>query len=680
MAHQVEESDLLIRPVRSRPRGAPAPASHPSQSHVSESDKNVIQLLLRKLLSILPCDICIKSKAVMLILVWSMIIGAIYLLLLNGFGVMGFSLRYHIEQIKQDRLHINVLIITIVLVYAFLAIILLVYPLSGYFADVWCGRYKAVIISIVLLCIALLLLCCAAIIGITSSWRKDSFGLGRSIPFGVLLTVMIIMIIVSLSCYQANIIQLGLDQLLEAPSEKLSQFIHWLMWAYTLGNFIPLITYVFLPCSYNSTHFRSEWIRITSFMPFPALLLLSLLLAFTCYNKSWFYSEPGQNDPYKTVYRVLRFAWKNKFPIRRSAFTYCDDFMPSRIDFAKERYGGPFTTSQVEDVKTFLRIMKVLVALGPIFVLEVPGSYYLFPLFALHVDSTLQFQTDQQCHSVIKWVLVQSGSLGYISSIIFFPLYIWLIFSLLRKRIPKILNRLKYAVCMPVAGVLCLLITDLVGHYHFHQNYPNNSTSGHGVCLFTSTFVNPKEYLPNLLGMHWGVVIPPCILFNLGYLLVQSTAVEFILAQSPHSMKGLLVGVFFSVKGLFQFISAAAVVPFAIPSIWNGINSVTNCGFGYYLLTTVVGFIGLVVLSFIVRSYKYRQRDERPFDTRFAEQYYENHIHSSHSPVTGMGSNSDRCSHTYGTTRSSDYGVIEDHDEINICLKDSASQSYERLN
>jgi peptide/histidine transporter 3/4 len=609
-----------------------------------------------------------------------MIIGAIYLLLLNGFGVIGFSIQHHIEHIKNDQLHINVLIITVVVAYAFLAIILLVYPLSGYFADVWCGRYKAVKISLVMLCVAFLLLCCAAIIGITSSWRMDRFGLSRSIPFDVLLILTIIMIIVSLSCYQANIIQLGLDQLLEAPSEKLSQFIHWLMWAYTAGSFIPLITYAFLPCSYNSTHLKLKLFSITSFMLFPALLLLSLLLAFTCYNKSWFYSEPGQNDPYKTVYRVLRFAWKNKFPIRRSAFTYCDDFIPSRIDFAKERYGGPFTTSQVEDVKTFLRIVKVLVALGPIFVLEVPGSYYLFPLFALHVDSSLQFQTDRLCHSLVKWVLLQSGSLGYISSVIFFPLYIWVIFSLLRKRIPKILNRLKYAVCMPVAGVLCLLITDLIGHYRYHQHYLNNSTSG--VCLFTSNFVNPKgEYIPNLLDMHWSVVIPPCILFNLGYLLVQSTAVEFILAQSPHSMKGLLVGVFFAIKGLFQFISAIAVVPFAIPSIWNGVNSVTNCGFGYYLFTMVVGFIGLVVLSITVRSYKYRQRDERPFDTRFAEQYYENRIQfdTSHSPVTETDGNSNRRSHTYGTTSNSDYGVIEDHDEMNICLKDSASQSYERL-
>ena len=106
----------------------------------------------------------------------------------------------------------------------------MVYPLSGYFADVWCGRYKA---SLVLLCVALatsILLCGSTIIWMTKSWRVQHFGLGCSIPFGVLLILMFITIILSFSCYQANIIQLGLDQLLEASGEKLSHFIHWLMW------------------------------------------------------------------------------------------------------------------------------------------------------------------------------------------------------------------------------------------------------------------------------------------------------------------------------------------------------------------------------------------------------------------------------------------------------------------
>ena len=46
----------------------------------------------------------------------------------------------------------------------------------------------------------------------------------------------------------------------------------------------------------------------------------------------------------------------------KSAFTYCEDDLPSRTDFGKTKYGGPFTTEQMEDVKTFLRLLPFILA------------------------------------------------------------------------------------------------------------------------------------------------------------------------------------------------------------------------------------------------------------------------------------------------------------------------------
>ena len=64
--------------------------------------------------------------------------------------------------------------------------------------------------------------------------------------------------------------------------------------------------------------------------------------------------EPVTRNPFTLIYKVVRYAIKNKHPQCRSAFTYCEDELPSRIDFSKSKYGGPFTTEQVEDIKTFL--------------------------------------------------------------------------------------------------------------------------------------------------------------------------------------------------------------------------------------------------------------------------------------------------------------------------------------
>ena len=55
----------------------------------------------------------------------------------------------------------------------------------------------------------------------------------------------------------------------------------------------------------------------------------------------------------------MRYAWTHKQLVRRSAFTY-GELPPSRLDLCKERYGGPFTTVQVEDVKSFFYILSIV--------------------------------------------------------------------------------------------------------------------------------------------------------------------------------------------------------------------------------------------------------------------------------------------------------------------------------
>ena len=63
------------------------------------------------------------------------------------------------------------------------------------------------------------------------------------------------------------------------------------------------------------------------------------------------------HNPLKLIYQVLRYAVKNKHPRLRSAFTYWEDKPYSRIDLGMATYGRPFTTEQVEDVKTFFSIL-----------------------------------------------------------------------------------------------------------------------------------------------------------------------------------------------------------------------------------------------------------------------------------------------------------------------------------
>ena len=80
-------------------------------------------------------------------------------------------------------------------------------------------------------------------------------------------------------------------------------------------------------------------------------------------NLLFFYIQRAGLNPFKNIYRVFKYAWKHKVPERRSAFTYWEEDIPPRIDLGKDKYGGPFTTEEVEDTKTFLRILPLLLCL-----------------------------------------------------------------------------------------------------------------------------------------------------------------------------------------------------------------------------------------------------------------------------------------------------------------------------
>ena len=76
----------------------------------------------------------------------------------------------------------------------------------------------------------------------------------------------------------------------------------------------------------------------------------------------WFNIKQVSKKPLKIIFGVLNYSLKHEYPERRSAFTYWENDIPSRIDLGKEKYGGPFTNEQV-DVKTMFRLLLLMVSL-----------------------------------------------------------------------------------------------------------------------------------------------------------------------------------------------------------------------------------------------------------------------------------------------------------------------------
>ena len=110
-------------------------------------------------------EFCVTSKPVALILSWTVFIGALYFILIYTVLV---TLTF------DNLLPGNNPSLPYVVLYSSIAVIFICYPVSGYFADVHCGRFKTILASICLIISSLLaLLIClllSSFLRVSSSW------------------------------------------------------------------------------------------------------------------------------------------------------------------------------------------------------------------------------------------------------------------------------------------------------------------------------------------------------------------------------------------------------------------------------------------------------------------------------------------------------------------------------
>ena len=256
--------------------------------------------------------------------------------------------------------------------FAILGLLFLSYPLLGYIADVCLTRYRTLKCSFILLIIGctigMLLLLVSFIIRIIE--KRSLFNDDKSyhiIPLFICGIPLIALITTGVGLFEANAIQFGLDQLLEAPTPKLIAFIHWYYWTHNVVQLAAMYTAVgwkTIEVSLNSQN-ETRFIQTSLFFTYVAILGLAAVGSLVLLHKSkrHLYILKAGLNPFKNIYRVLKYSWNHKVPEHRSAFTYWEEDIPRRIDLGKNKYGGPFTNEEVEDTKSFLRILPLLLCL-----------------------------------------------------------------------------------------------------------------------------------------------------------------------------------------------------------------------------------------------------------------------------------------------------------------------------
>ena len=205
--------------------------------------------------------------------------------------------------------------------------------------------------------------------------------------------------------------------------------------------------------------------------------------------------EPKTQNPFKLVYNVLKYAINNKYPRQRSAFTYCENDPPSRIDLGKNKYGGPFTIEQVEDVKTLFRTLLVITT-------DSECSLYLTTIEQRHTSSNIRTIFINTVSRPPKYVF--SNFYPYVVLLLIPLNELFVYYPLFNRCLPSLKTYGKILFGATLRFVWCAALLTLLTYawqeYLNTESYPVNATLS---CIYHE---NPS-FLSNALDCKWTVLL-----------------------------------------------------------------------------------------------------------------------------------------------------------------------------
>ena len=423
--------------------------------------------------------------------------------------------------------------------------------LLGLIADVWTGRYKIIVTGIFLCFFAWIISGVNFII--TVYWQNK-------LLFYIIYVFGYLCAVVGYTGFRANIVQFNIDQLVGASADQLSAIIYW----HSISIPVVFILFELGRCSFH-------YFLMISFI--TSGVTVSVVLITHSFFKHLLETTPLIINPIKLIAKVLNYARKYKYPRNRSALTYWEEDYPSRLDLGKEKYGGPFTEEEVENVKTVLRMIPLMICIVGLSCTD--EVYWSIMKGANH-------------NSSYKSCFVSNNTMTYVTAAFLLFLHQFFIYPCFNKYIPSMLKRIGVGLVFGLATTLS---------YAVIFKYQRNTLS----------------YFNNLL-------LIPQIFYGVAFALIVPTSLEFTIAQSPVQMRGMMVGMWLACFVVGYLINNNTKYPF-------GCDDNSICPSFYYNITrSVVIFIILLVFVVLAKRYKLRVRENEVNILQIVDEHYERYM------------------------------------------------------
>ena len=508
-------------------------------------------------------------------------------------------------------------------------VLYLLYPFSGIVSQVYLGYFKIINASMILFATSSFTM---MLISVINLWKFDDYKVIFEHEYIYTITMILAVVflitgLTALALYESNAIQFGMDQMIEASSHQLSSFIRWYFWCAHIGPTLMIyLAMGVIVYSFNCTiqDFYYEAIHILFLIALFSSCIqlpLSVIGITACiYYKRNFRIERASSNPLRLIFDILKYSYQHKHPERRSAMTYWENDIPSRIDLGKHKYGGPFSYEQVESVKTVLRLLLLMVSLIGF---HLSGGGYSLASYIMNTAG---------CPTIAPYLMLIGNPthIAYLMASIGVPL----LEALNKCKIWQSINLLKK---MWIGLFICLLNEALQSLYIIILQENEFQCPETELLLLSSSQVPVAleclaanvYMISDNTSCHHFCSSPPVsdavinlsviimILYGLSYVLVFTTVLEFICAQSPNETKGLLVGVWYSMLSIRIAVMNTIETQVIMDTIqWNV----------YHGIKGFLMFLSLTVFSLVCKSYKYRERNEIVSEQAMIEAQYEREL------------------------------------------------------
>uniref|UniRef100_A0A6J0TLX4 Solute carrier family 15 member 3 n=1 Tax=Pogona vitticeps TaxID=103695 RepID=A0A6J0TLX4_9SAUR len=501
----------------------------------------------------------------------------------------------------------------------FLGASYLLSPIGGWLADAYLGRYWTIAFSFLLyLVMACLLPAIASPDGrlwlcgempaypVQPSCQKGDKTCQQQLPgqyCGPVMYTGLLLLALGISSVKANLTPFGADQVTDRGRDATRRFFNWFYWSINIGAVFSLLVVAFIQ---QNVDFLTGY-------AIPAVCLALALLVFLL-AAPVFVTKPAAGSQVSTMLHLA---------IQSSCCGQALQKLTTKI-----RTGSPQSETEVtgsplgtrhqpagpsqEDVSNFqvmTKILPVLLTLIPYWMVyfQMQSTYYLqgLHLFIPNIfdhsylnSSGFLAAVDGEYTLPDAWLLLAN----VVVLLILVPLKDRVIDPFLAKRklLPSALKRMALGMLFGLGSVIIAGVLETK-----RLQYVNNNQT-------ISQHIGKDEYVAASLSIWWQ--IPQYLLIGISEIFASIPGLEFAYSESPKSMQGAIMGLFFFISGVGSLLGSGLLALLSLPDTgWmfcpEDYGNINKCRMDYYFfLLAGIQTATCVLFVWISIRYEHQQR------------------------------------------------------------------------